>query len=362
MSTLTETLPRASLYYCQGSSNKEYHAAIEPSGSGFVVNFSYGRRGSTLQTGSKTAEPVSLTEAEKIFDKLVREKQAKGYTPGESGTPYQQTQRETRVIGILPQLLNAIDEDTARELLGNRDWWMQEKYDGKRVLLVKSADQITGINRKGLAISLPEPIVQQAHATGGQQWLMDGEAVGDVFVAFDLLEQACINLRPEPYSKRYKALCDIIGPGESGPIRVAPTATTKSQKVGLLGMLRGSNREGAVFKRHAAPYTPGRPASGGNALKLKFTATASCLVVGINGSKRSVALELLDGARRVAVGSVTVPANQEIPPAGAIVDVRYLYAHVGGSLFQPVLLGVRDDISANACTISQLKYKSEGEG
>ena len=47
----------------------------------------------------------------------------------------------------------------------------------------------------------------------------------------------------------------------------------------------------------------------------------------------------------VGVGNVTVPANQAIPQAGVLVEVRYLYAHDGGSLFQPVLLGVRDDIT-----------------
>jgi bifunctional non-homologous end joining protein LigD len=39
--------------------------------------------------------------------------------------------------------------------------------------------------------------------------------------------------------------------------------------------------------------------------------------------------------------------------------VRYLYAHLGGSIFQPVYLGVRDDIRAEECVIGQLKYKSQ---
>jgi bifunctional non-homologous end joining protein LigD len=62
------------------------------------------------------------------------------------------------------------------------------------------------------------------------------------------------------------------------------------------------------------------------------------------------------------VGNVTVPANQPIPAKGAVIEVKYLYAYPGGALFQPVCLGVRDDVATEACTIAQLKYKAaDGE-
>ena len=44
-------------------------------------------------------------------------------------------------------------------------------------------------------------------------------------------------------------------------------------------------------------------------------------------------------------------------PANQIVEVRYLYAYPGGSLYQPVYLGARDDIQLDDCTIQQLKFK-----
>ena len=90
MSTLavSESTAAISLYFREGSSDKVYHAQIVPNGDNlYSVNFQYGRRGSTLQTGSKTAAPVTLAEARKIFDKLVAEKKAKGYTEGERGVP-----------------------------------------------------------------------------------------------------------------------------------------------------------------------------------------------------------------------------------------------------------------------------------
>lgn len=360
--TLSDPAERVSLYYKQGLSDKEYHASIEPAGSDFVVNFAYGRRGSTLTTGTKTLTPVDYAMAKKIFDKLVAEKTAKGYTVGEAGTPYQQTPKENRATGILPQLLNPVEEDQTHKLLTDPAWWAQEKYDGKRILIRRSDDRIEGINRSGLIVSLPQPIVQTALKLGGMQWIIDGELIGDDFTAFDVLEYACVNLRNEPYSKRFKVLGGFVPCSSAARIGVIDTATTVNAKRGLLDALRRAKREGIVFKRKDSRYVPGRPASGGDQLKLKFVATASCIVSGMNGSKRSVKLHLIgeDGSR-VLVGSVTIPSNHAFPTIGQIVEVRYLYAYPGGSLFQPVYLGVRQDITVDQCKLSQLKFKSSDE-
>jgi bifunctional non-homologous end joining protein LigD len=352
---------RVTLYYRQGSSDKIYQCAIEPSGPGFAVTFAYGRRGSTLNTGTKTAEPVGYDEARKIFDKLVREKTTKGYTPGEDGTPYQQTDNEPRATGIVPQLCNPIDETEARHLLSDPAWLTQEKFDGKRLLVQRRGDSIIGINRKGLTVSLPKPIVQCAAGLPSQQFLIDGECVGDTFIAFDLLEYACVDLRGQPYRKRLDKLYCLPVAALGEPIVSVQTAIKPIPKRAMLAELRQRNCEGIVFKRIEAPHTPGRPASGGDWLKLKFTATCSCIVARTNGNKRSVMLELINGDKHIAVGSVTIPANHAIPTAGQIVEVRYLYAYPGGSLYQPVYLGARDDVVAAECRASQLKFKA-GDG
>jgi bifunctional non-homologous end joining protein LigD len=110
-------MEQTTLYFRQGSSDKVYQAKIEPRDDGYVVLFAFGRRGSTLQTGTKTHSPVPLGEARQIYEKLVREKTAKGYTPGENGTPYQHTEKEHQATGTLPQLLNAIEESEVEPLL-----------------------------------------------------------------------------------------------------------------------------------------------------------------------------------------------------------------------------------------------------
>jgi bifunctional non-homologous end joining protein LigD len=251
--------------------------------------------------------------------------------------------------------------DEVQRFLSDPNWYAQEKLDGKRVLVRRRGDQIDGINRNGLVVALPEPVVRSAKTIGSQQWIMDGEAVGDVLIVFDLLENACRDIRTETYGKRLKALGNIFRDVAPGPIRLIQTATTRSAKTAIWRMLQEQKREGIVFKRLAAPYTPGRPASGGDQLKFKFTATASCIVAGANGAKRSVKLELLDGPRRIGIGNVTIPPNHQVPAVNQIVEVRYLYAYPGGSLYQPVYLGVRDDVQLEACSRQQLKFKAVDE-
>ena len=74
------------LYFRAGGSDKEYQACVEQSNGEFcVVNYAYGRRGSTLQTGTKTTSPVPYARAKQIFDALVQSKTSKGYTQCRSG-------------------------------------------------------------------------------------------------------------------------------------------------------------------------------------------------------------------------------------------------------------------------------------
>ncbi len=351
---MPKIIEKSSLAYCEGSSDKVYAAQIEEVEGGFVVTFAFGRRGSTLQTGAKTTQPVALAEAKKVFAKLIASKKAKGYTESPDGAPYVGTKMEERDTGLRPQLLNPITEEEAEKYLKDDAYWMQEKVDGKRIMVRKSGGEVIGINRSGLIVALPQPVVEHAAKIKGD-FALDGEAVGDRLLAFDCLSTGTANLSAHPYRDRWKALMGLIM--GKGAIEVLPTLAAPGDKRDFLRVMREGNREGVVLKRADAPYTPGRPASGGPQVKLKFYATASCIVAAGRVGKRSVSLEVLDGSSRVNVGNVTVPANQPVPKAGSIVEVRYLYRMPEGALFQPVLLGQRDDLDASACVVSQLKVK-----
>jgi bifunctional non-homologous end joining protein LigD len=349
------------LYYREGASDKVYQCSIVPNGNDlFDVNFAYGRRGTTLQTGMKTSSPVKYDDAKRIFDKLVREKTAKGYTPGEDGTPYRQTGNEGRATAILPQLLNTIEEEEVARLIKDQGWCLQEKKDGRRLLLQSQGAAIHGINKKGLLIGLPSPIVGQA-AKLGAEFIVDGESVGDVLYAFDLLQVGGDSLVTQPYRERLALLIDLLDVPALSHIEVVTTAFTSSEKAKLFDRLKRDKKEGVVLKRLDAPYTPGRPNSGGPQLKYKFVATLSAVVAKIN-AQRSVELRLLNGDGWKTAGNVTIPSNHAVPKVGAVVEIRYLYALPGsGCLYQPVFLGLRQDVEAHECVVSQLKFKGEDD-
>jgi bifunctional non-homologous end joining protein LigD len=343
----------ASLYYKDGSSDKEYHCQVVQAGAGYVVNFQFGRRGSTLQSGTKTPAAVDLAKATKVFESLVREKTAKGYSPGAAGTPYVATASEDRVTGYAPQLLNPIDDAELEQCLCDHSVGAQEKFDGKRLILIVKDGKAKASNRKGLEVGLPDPIAKAALAPG-YDLVADGEAVGDVFHAFDLLEVNGYKRDLSAYMTRYKELSGIrFGPA----VKVAELVTGEKEKRAFLARLRAEHKEGIVFKRLDAQYKPGRPSSGGSQLKYKFYATCSCVVgKSARAGKRSVALEMADGT---PVGNVTIPPSVPVPAEGKVVEVRYLYAYKGGSLYQPVYLGERDDVGADK--VDSLKLKAGEE-
>jgi len=348
------------LYFREGSSNKVYQVSLEPAGEGYLVNFAYGRRGSTLSTGTKTNSPVGYDEAKSIYDKLVREKTAKGYAPGENSTPYQHTSQVERVSGLLPQLLNPVDEDRVRELIRDDAWGMQEKLDGRRVLLVKREGTIVGVNRKGLTIGLPESIIKAAEQIDGE-FVMDGECITHLFYTFDMLSLRSEDLRPLGFHQRSTALLNLLASAMQKHIQFVQTFYDPKMKQRVLNELRQTKREGVVFKRLDAPYTAGRPNSGGTQLKHKFYATCSAVVATVN-AQRSVELRLLGKEGWMPAGNVTIPANHRVPRVGDVVEVRYLYAFAeSGALYQPVYLGVRSDIAQHDCRVSQLKYKAGEE-
>ena len=126
------------LYYRNGSSDKVYNAQIEEKDGGYIVTFSYGRRGSMLTSGTKTTSPVDFDAAVKVFDKLIAGKKAKGYTEGEDGSPYLHTDKAGQVSGLNPQLLNTIDDGEVAHIIRDAGWLMQEKFDGRRLMLRKT--------------------------------------------------------------------------------------------------------------------------------------------------------------------------------------------------------------------------------
>jgi bifunctional non-homologous end joining protein LigD len=326
-----------------------------------LFSFAYGRRGTTLRAGVKTKEPMGLEDCSEIFEDLVRAKLAEGYLPGEAAADYVPPDSTATEDGLpMVQLLNPIEEaDLERYLLDER-WIAQEKKDGKRMTLCRQGAEVFARQRQGKPCGFPKLFVQLFPVLLGD-FVFDGEMVGETFYTWDALLLGGIDLTRKPYLERFRFTELLVQTIGSHNLCIVPIAETVADKLALVQRLQAEGREGVVFKKKHAAHTPGKAHS--DQFKLCFLATLTARVIpraGKDADKRSVGLELHDDVRWQFIGNVSVPANQEVPPFGSLVDVRYKYAFPeSNKLFQPVLLGIRDDLDETAAAMNQLKYKSE---
>jgi bifunctional non-homologous end joining protein LigD len=372
-------IEQASLYKTSGSSNKEYHVFIEARDAGHVINTLHGPRGKATVAGTKTASPVHPDKAREIFEKLVKDKLAGGYTRDESGraqvgayTAFGAGQAQHS--GWEPALLEPLSREGVEELIEDPHWLMSEKMDGERRAIHIQQSQVLGINRRGLYVPIPqawsESLARLAPGT-----MLDGEHVGDRFHVFDVLQVGEHDLRAWGYGHRLQALqqafASHMGLNSGGlaraesPIRMLLATGSAPLKRELLRDVEQRGGEGIVLRHSQSTYQVGRSSQ---ALKFKFLETSSCIVSRINDGRRSIGLALLDAHGALCdVGNVKVPANFAVPAADSVVEVRYMHLNEGGAFYQPVYAGPRADLVHEDCTLTQVtrvrrKDDSEGEG
>ncbi len=366
-SPLVEEPRKVALFYTAGSSDKEYRVEIRSAGSGTWLTLAFnGRRGGTLVEQKKTKQPVDYSTAYAIYAQVIAQKTRKGYVEDTSGTIYQDLQStgDRKFSGFVPQLLNSIRQPIAlASAIADDKMLAQEKHDGERRPIrfgFASKNAVEGINKEGLVAGLTAGVEADVRSLGVERVHLDGEIMGERYVAFDLLHIDKADLRTEPYALRLAKLESLLSGRNLKNIECVKTAFTSKDKRALLDNLRAHNGEGIVFKDAAAPYTPGRPASGGAQLKFKFTEQCTVVVTGHTAKKRSVAMSALtdEGNDLVKVGNVSIPPSASIPGLGALVNVEYLYRYPNGSLFQPVYQGERKDQS-RPDRVGSLKLKAE---
>lgn len=347
--------------HCQeGGADKIYQVKLIAKEGGYILHAANGRRGGTLTPQVKIANPVPYETAKKAFDKLISEKFKKHYKPtGKTSASFVAPEKRED-SGIRTQQLDEIGEERALQLLTAPRWCVQEKHDGKRIVLTIKDGKATGSNKQGLTCGIPES-VQIAAGNFPCDAIIDGEMVGDTYHAFDILEKNGKDARHGSYSTRFELLEEILNSRKpldktDKSILLVSNITDPEERKEYFQELLDANREGIVFKQTSAAFTPGK--GHGTQLKYKFYDTASVIVTQAN-QKRSVGIAVIDATgTTVPVGNVTIPANHNVPKTGDVVEVRYLYAFQGGSLFQPTYLGLRDDTPKEECLISQLKYKA----
>jgi bifunctional non-homologous end joining protein LigD len=307
-----------------------------------------------------------LPKAQMLANQLITSKTIKGYTViSVAHTQSETTDQQQLVVPTtslapakersphLPQLLNPIDPLDAAVLRSDDNYWQQQKMDGDRRAVEITSSQIRGINRLGFYVPVNDEIKDSLKDIVFQS-LIDGEIVQGILYAFDLLIEDGRDLRRQPYYVRLaqlEALQPVLGPA----VQIVPTARTKEEKQRAFQAGEAAGVEGFVYKLKNAPYTIGRPNSGGPQLKLKFWKSASVIVTGFN-AKNSFTMGVYDKGEVVSIGNCT--GKTDIPLAiGDVVEVKYLYFQ--SALVQPECLQKRTDMMAEDCTLDQLVESGE---
>ncbi len=362
------------LFFQEGTSDKLYNAQLVEDGDAWTVKVAWGRRGAKLSEGSKAVR-VPLAVATAKLEALVREKLGKGYeevaagnAPAEVAPPEGQgsgsrvTGARAR-LGQVAQLLNPIEDDELERFLADDAMIAQQKIDGMRVLAHVGDDGILATNREGQK-SKVDPRLLSGVARLPPGTVVDGEVLDDGYWLFDVLQVGDADVRAEGYVQRWRRLCGLAGALGTGA-RVVPIANDEAAKRELCAKLLRDGAEGVVFKHRDAPYTAGRPASGGAQRKHKFVKTADVVV--LENAGNAYVMAVWDGDAVFTCGKVFAGTTNESRKAldaalgrgeQPVCEVRYLYATDDHQLFQPVFVRIRDDKPAGACIRAQLRGTS----
>lgn len=352
--------PRISLYNQEGGADKVYSLGIEKKGDLYTVEAQWGRRGGPQQCGTKTPKPVDLETAEKVYDKTLSEKLAKGYHEGVDAPSFSQVDAEDS--GLRPMLLTDDSDGGADPYIKDDAWGAQQKLNGKRIQIKARTKGVVGSNKRGLTCPIPKAVEE---ALSGISATLDGELIGDVYHAFDILEAGGRDLSQKTYAERHKVLLLLLGFRDKNVV-CALLFVGNNAKRELMTKLSRENQEGIVFKKLDGKYLPGRveDLKKSAAVKVKFYKAVSAVVIRWKTGKQSVEVGLLKGKEVVSVGWVTVPTKYvDQIVEGKPVRVKYLYATTGQQLFQAHLDATDDGVimadQVEADPFSDLKYEGK---
>jgi bifunctional non-homologous end joining protein LigD len=316
-----------------------------------------------------------------------------------------------------PKKLSPMLAELAEGIRTETNWTYEPKLDGYRVLAFVENGKVRLISRRGIDYTTPFPeVVADLAAQAVDTMVLDGEitALGEdgrpsfnalqnraqarsaqqlaeaqraspaVFVCFDMLHFAGLNLREAPYKDRHRYLAQCLLP--SSHVQIVHTS---SDAESLYDAALGAGFEGIVAKRNDSPYLSGRRSS--NWRKIKASQTVDLVVGGYTKGKGdreplgAVLLGYWEGTKLRYAGHAGSGFDEamvtellarfkdlarqdspyvEKPPLHRptswvepklVVEVTFARWTPDGYLREPVFMRVRDDLRARSITAKRVK-------
>lgn len=320
---------KTELYFKDEVSDKVYNVEMLEQDGGFVVNISYGRAGSVLQSGTKTGSPVNEVVAKQIFDKTVNAKVVKGYVVKQSGVT-QVLQQKPK--GIAPMLCTKMLPDDAKKL--SDDWVIENKFDGVRAVIRDGKLWC----RRGNDITSRFPefvgLEKMKQCYDGEVVAQSGE-FNDVSGRMHLRDKFQIGLRSKMNPAIFMAfdLPDAQGDNEARREMLVKTKCPVWMQIAeqfeivefpvLWKDILANTQEGVVVKRKDAMYVQGSRSSGWRKVKAFLETTAVFVKYEVN--PRGVTIETADGRRVVVNGGQAPAVKAAIDTSGSVkAEIQYL--------------------------------------
>ena len=296
---------------------------------------------------------AAYEQALELFKKLTPEKKEAKKEPQ---TPTQTCVKNShrKDTQLRPQPLLPIDEKDSERYLCDNAYCIQEKKDGKHILIRKTKETVIVANKQGLETTIPQLLIETVLILSDDDFVIDCELIDAKLYVFDLLELGAVNYRKQAYGKRYETLRKFITPIPNVLLVEAIFGTNEKQQ--YYKKMKSEKREGVVFKKIDSCFSIDRNE---DMLKCKFWATLSAVVDEEKTGKASFISYVFDEkGNKFYIGNCTA-IGKEMPQAGDVVEIRYLYAHsvANSKLIQPVYLGIRDDVDPKECKKEQIKWK-----
>ena len=272
------------------------------------------------------------------------------------------------------QLATPLEHVHVKQYVQSDQWWVEQKLDGQRFLVLVADGEISAFNRNGVEMTLPEQIATDfaSFKTDDTMWHFDGELVDGEYHIFDVLwaGDTCEGgMTDKPFEQRRNRLEKIFSFWEPDHCHLVRCAKTETEKADLIVKLERACSEGADWKKRTATYNVH-----GNReetwLKLKFVQCADVVVMELErgGKPQAVTIGMMQDnvwfptkvdIKLEEVAGCKVPANLELE-VGDVLEVRYLYATNDNKLTQPIFVRKRTDKLPEECTMSdQLKFSSK---
>lgn len=272
---------------------------------------------------------------------------------------------------MMPMLARPAEPYQMTPVCQTADWLMQPKIDGhRRIITCDSTGHVTGTNRKGAKAIVPTPIKK---ALAGTHVTLDGELLGNTFVAFDILSLSGQDVTTQPLLVRIELLTRLLGALDLEPaVRLCPTAITVDEKIAMVDRVTAGNGEGWMAKAVQSTYRPDITGPRNRDwLKIKRVKSIDVVVEWIGNTKKNMGLTMYDpdgnlvqGRRDGEGGGVAectrLAGDGGLVEEGDVVEVQFLYAteptdeYPWGRLYQPTKPRRRTDKDPEECLVTEL--------